>query len=354
MKNTLKEIWWIRMRKLLNILYITNPDYYLGRERENVVIKREERTVGRLPIHILEGIVCFNYTGCSPGVVRLCNENDISITYLTPEGRFNGKYIGLTNGNVLLRREQYRIADDFERSLVLSKQFIRGKFANSRKIYQRLLRDHPAKIDVNKTYQLVDYIKNQFDSIDFCDSHDSLRGIEGDVAREYFQAFDQLIIQQKNEFKFVMRSKRPPLNYVNAMLSFCYSVLTYEVQAALETHGLDSYVGFFHTDRPGRASLALDLIEELRSFMVDRFVVSLINRKQISTVDFELKENGAVLLNDKGREKVLEAWQKQRHREITHPFIKEKIKIGLIPYVQAQLLARHIRKDLDFYPPFLG
>lgn len=183
---------------------------------------------------------------------------------------------------------------------------------------------------------------------------ESLRGVEGDAARIYFQQFDSLILSQQEDFKFVMRSKRPPMNRVNAMLSFLYSMLTYEVQAALETIGLDSYVGFFHTDRPGRASLALDMIEELRAYMVDRLVLTMINRNQISKSDFEVKENDAVLLNEKGREKILTEWQKRKQIEITHPFIKETIPIGLIPYVQAQLLSRHIRGDLDEYPPFIS
>ena len=307
------------MRKLLNTLYITNEEYYLARDGENIIIKEDGKTIRRFPIHILEGIVCFNYVGASPGVVKLCNENNISITFLTPNGRFCGKFIGVTNGNVLLRRTQYRISDD-DRSLMIAKRCIEAKLINSRKVYLRLLRDHPDKIDSQKIQKVTDY----------------------------------LILSQQEDFKFVMRSKRPPMNRVNAMLSFLYSMLTYEVQAALETIGLDSYVGFFHTDRPGRASLALDMIEELRAYMVDRLVLTMINRNQISKSDFEVKENDAVLLNEKGREKILTEWQKRKQIEITHPFIKETIPIGLIPYVQAQLLSRHIRGDLDEYPPFIS
>lgn len=341
------------MRKLLNTLYITNENYYLSRERENVVIKDAETVVRRFPIHILEGIVCFNYTGVSPGLVQLCNENEISVTFLNPHGRFQGKFIGITNGNVLLRREQYRIADD-DRSLIISKNFIEAKLINSRKIYLRLARDHQNSVDIVEITNVIDYLKKQIQMISTCDNKDSLRGIEGDAARIYFQNFDQLILNQNDDFKFVLRTRRPPLNRVNAMLSFLYSILTYEVQAALETVGLDSYVGFFHTDRPGRAGLALDLIEELRAYLVDRLVLTMINRHQISATDFEVKENQAVLLNDKGREKVLSQWQKRKQQEITHPFIKEKMPIGLIPYVQAQLLSRHLRGDLDAYPPFIS
>ena len=341
------------MRKLLNTLYVTNENYYLASQGENILIKEEGRTVRRFPIHILEGIVCFNYTGASPGIIRLCNENNISITYLTPNGRFCGKYIGLTNGNVLLRRTQYRLSDSDD-SLQIAKRCIEAKLINSRKVYLRLARDHADRVDSNKVKQLTDYLYKQVLIIAKADNKDQLRGIEGDAARSYFQLFDELILHQKEDFRFVMRSKRPPLNRVNAMLSFLYSMLTYEVQSALETVGLDSYVGFFHTDRPGRASLALDLIEELRAYMVDRFVITMINRKQISKTDFEVKENEAVYLNDKGREKILTQWQKRKQIEITHPYIKENIPLGLLPYVQAQLLARHIRGDLDDYPPFIS
>lgn len=341
------------MRKLLNTLYITNEDFHLGRERENIVIRHEDKVVKRFPIHILEGIVCFNYTGASPGVVRLANENNISITYLTPNGQFCGKFIGMTNGNVLLRRAQYRLADDEESSLVIATNCIKGKLINSRKLFLRLLRDHGDKVDKTKVLFTIEYLKSQVEKLDHCANLDSLRGVEGDAARQYFQTFDEMILYQKEDFKFVMRSRRPPLNRVNAILSYLYSLLTYEIQSALEAVGLDSYVGYYHTDRPGRVGLALDMIEELRPFMVDRFVLTLINRKQINAKDFEVKENGAVLLNDKGRQNVLKLWQTRKKEEITHPFIKEKMPIGLIPYVQAQLLSRYIRKDLEAYPPFL-
>lgn len=341
------------MKKLLNTLYITNENYYLFKSRENVVIKEEDNVIGRFPIHILEHIVTFSYLGVSPGVIKLCSENDISITYLTPQGWYCGKFIGPTNGNVLLRREQYRIADDDEKSLTIARAMIEAKLINSRKIYMRLLEDHGERVERSKVKDVINYINDQTESVRSCESKESLRGLEGDVARAYFQTFDELILQQKDDFKFVMRSKRPPLNRVNAVLSFLYSVLTNEIKNALETVGLDPYVGVFHTDRPGRAGLSLDLIEEMRSYLVDRFVVTLINRRQIKPEDFEIKENLSVLLNEKGRKKILAKWQERKHQEIMHPYLKEKIKIGLIPYVQAQLLSRYIRGDISFYPPLL-
>lgn len=341
------------MRKLLNTLYITNKLCYLSKDRENIVITIDDKEVKRFPIHILEGVICFNYNGISPGVIRLCNENHISIAILTPYGKFCGRFIGKTNGNVYLRREQYRIADDEEKSLKVSKNFIIGKLNNSRKILMRLIRDHKEKINSEKVQKTVDNLMEQIKKIQTVNNKDSLRGIEGESARNYFSNFSEMILSQKEHFIFNERNKRPPKDRVNALLSFLYSLLTYEVQSALESVGLDSYVGFFHTDRPGRAGMALDMMEELRAYMVDRLAITLINRKQIDSRGFEKKENESVLLNEKGRNIVIEAWQKKKQEEIMHPYIEEKISIGLLPYVQAQLLARYIRGDINEYPPFL-
>lgn len=341
------------MRKLLNTLYITNDLCYLSKDRENIVITIDDKEVKRFPIHILEGIICFNYNGVSPGVMKLCNENHISISFLTPYGQFCGRFTGKTNGNVYLRREQYRIADNEEKSLKIARNCIIGKLNNSRKILMRLIRDHKNKIDSEKVQLTVDELYDQIEKIKTIDSKDSLRGIEGEAARNYFGNFDDMILSQKNDFLFNSRNRRPPKDKVNAMLSFLYSLLSYEVQSALESVGLDSYVGFFHSDRPGRAGLALDMMEELRGYMVDRLVLTLINKKQIDSKGFEEKENESVLLNEKGRNIVIEAWQKRKQEEILHPYIDEKISIGLLPYVQSQLLARYIRGDIDEYPPFL-
>jgi CRISPR-associated protein Cas1 len=341
------------MRKLLNTLYITDELCYLSKDGENIVIKKDDKEIKRLPIHILEGIICFNYNGVSPGTMRLCNENNISITFLTPTGRLCGRFTGKTNGNVYLRRTQYRYADNEDISLELAKQFIAGKMINSRKVLKRVIRDHGEKVDVNKINSVCEDLLSKIKSIETIQNKDTLRGIEGDGARKYFSCFDEMILQQKEDFYFNGRNKRPPMDNVNALLSYLYSILTYEIQSALESVGLDSYVGFFHTDRPGRASLALDVIEELRSYMVDRFVITMINKKQVAKGNFIKKENGSVIMDDDGRKIILTAWQDRKREEITHPFLKEKIMIGLIPYAQAQLLARYIRGDLDEYPPFL-
>lgn len=341
------------MRKLLNTLYITQEDYYLSRERDNIVIKQEGKVIKRYPYRIIENIICFSYLGASPSLVRLCNENNISLSFLTPNGRFCGRFIGLTNGNVLLRREQYRIADDDERSIEYARRNLLAKISNSRKYVLRFRRDHIEKINVELFNDVDMELLKSIELVAQVQDKDSLRGIEGNAATTYFRVFNELSLVNQEVFQFKGRSKRPPLDYVNAMLSFGYSLLTNECQAALETVGIDSYVGFFHTDRPGRASMALDLVEEFRSFIVDRFVFLLINKRQITAKHFDTKENGSVLLNDKGRSVFIENWQVRKHTEIMHPFINEKVKLMLLPYVQAQLLAKTIREDLPSYPPFL-
>ena len=259
----------------------------------------------------------------------------------------------MENYAVLLRREQYRIADNDIRSLDYAKKSLIAKISNSRKYVLRFRRDHLNSINL-ELFNIVE--KELLKSIELAKlviDKDSLRGIEGNAANIYFRIFNDLALVNKDVFGFNGRSKRPPLDCVNALLSFGYSLLTNECQSALEMVGIDSYVGFFHTDRPGRASMALDLVEEFRSYMVDRFVFTLINRRQISEKHFEYKENGGVFLNDKGRSIFLTEWQKRKKSEVIHPFINEKVDLMLLPYIQAQLLAKAIRDDLPSYPPFL-
>lgn len=340
------------MKKLQNILYLTIDDAYLSKDGENVVIIKDSKVLKRFPIHILDGIMCFNYTGVSPALMKFAMENNLLISFFTPEGKFCGRVIGKTNGNVLLRRRQYQIADRDE-SLEFVQNIIYAKIFNSRKVLKRAIRDHKEKIDSEKLLSTIDFIDLALKNIWKTDSKDSLRAIEGNVASRYFACFDEMIVSQRDEFYFIDRNRRPPEDNTNALLSFMYSLLTYEMQSALEGVGIDSYVGFFHVDRPGRSSMALDMIEELRAYMCDRLALTMINKGIINSRHFERKETGAVLLNDKGRAKVLENWQKRKQDEITHPFINEKIKIGLIPHVQAMLLNRYIRGDLEAYPPFL-
>lgn len=341
------------MRKLLNILYVTAPDSYLSLDGENVVVLVEDKERIRIPLHNLEGIVTFGYTGASPAFMGQCAKRNIALTFLTQNGRFQARIVGESKGNVILRREQYRIADKEDRSIEIARNCIIGKIHNSRSIINRAIRDHAERIDVEKFQLVSEQLKNGLSSVKTASSLDELRGYEGVSASRYFSVLDGLILQQKDTFYFHTRNKRPPLDNVNAILSFVYTLLAHDVAAALETVGLDSYVGFLHTDRPGRISLALDMMEELRSIFADRFVISLINKRIINNKGFDKQENGAVIMKDDTRKEILRSWQERKQEKIKHPFLEENIEWGLVPYVQAMLLARFIRGDLDGYPPFL-
>ena len=341
------------MRKLLNTLYVTTPDAFLSKDGENVVIRVGESEKFRIPVHNIEGIVCFGYTGASPALMGLCAERNVGLTFLTEYGRFLGRVSGKVRGNVLLRRQQYRWADDKEKSQQLARLFIAGKIANCRSVVMRGLRDHGDESNseiLNQTsLQLLSRQRQALHSID----KDHLRGVEGDAANTYFGIFDHLIVSQKDDFKFTDRNRRPPKDNVNALLSFVYTLLAHEVQSALETVGLDPYVGFLHTDRPGRISLALDMMEEFRPYLADRLVLSLINRKQISPKGFTNRDESGVIMDDNTRKEVLTAWQKRKQEEIKHPFLQENVPVGLLPYIQSLLLARYLRGDLDNYPVFV-
>ena len=340
------------MKKLLNSLYITKDNVYLSKEGENIVILESGKVIARYPIHIFESILCFNYTGVSPELIKMCIEKNVLLSFFTPYGKFCGRIIGTTNGNVLVRKKQYRISETNE-SLDFTRNIIYAKAYNSRKILLRVKIDHFDKINAKKMEKSIKIIEENMIKIKNSYDKDSIRGLEGVVAKAYFNCFDEMILKQKDIFRFNTRNKRPPKDMVNAMLSFLYSILSHDVQSALEGVGIDSYVGFFHTDRPGRISMALDLMEELRGFLVDRLVLTLINRNEITEKCFEIKENDAVLLNEKGRNIVIKAYQNRKNDNIMHPYLKENIKIGLLPYVQALLLNRYLREDIDGYPPFM-
>lgn len=340
------------MRKLLNTLYITNPDAYLSLDGENIVVRVEEKEIGRVPLHNLEGIITMGYAGASPALMGKCAEKNIGMTFLKPSGKFLAKVTGKSYGNILLRRTQYRLADDVEQRTSISKDFIIGKIYNSRGVVERAIRDHAQRIDVDQLKHISNNLKNAITLVRNAKDCDQIRGYEGEAATQYFSIFDELILQQKEDFRFCNRNRRPPLDNVNALLSFSYSLLTSMCSAALETVGLDPYAGFMHTDRPGRASLALDLMEELRPIMADRFVLTLINKRLVNASGFQCKENGAILMEDETRKILLKLWQERKKETITHPFFEEKIEWGLIPYTQAMLLARYIRGDLEEYPPF--
>ena len=339
------------MRKLLNTLYITSPDSYLSRDGLNVVVLTDNKERFRIPILNIESIITMGYTGASPSLMRLCSENNVSISFLSNQGKFISRVNGPIKGNVILRMSQFKSTTSKEFTSNLCKIIIAGKIQNYRNILQRYLRDYGANLEVENASERLYKIRNSVLSIE---DIDVLRGLEGEAAASYFSVFNFLILNRDNTFLFNGRNKRPPKDPVNAMLSFVYTLLASEVQSALETVGLDPYVGFLHTLRPGRASLALDLMEELRAYMGDRLVLSIINRKQISAKDFVFQDSDNILMTDKTKKEILNSWQKRKQDIITHPYLNEQIPIGLLPYTQALLLARYLRGDLDNYPVFIS
>ncbi|MBQ4156973.1 MAG: type I-C CRISPR-associated endonuclease Cas1 [Clostridia bacterium] len=341
------------MRKLLNTLYITTNDYYLSVSNENVVVNQKETVVARFPLLNLEGIVTFSYAGASPALMGECAQRGIQLVFMTPNGRFLARVNGMSQGNVLLRREQYRIAECDSKSTLVARNMITGKIFNCRWVLERVMRDHALRIDQAKVSGAAERMKQTLKQIQTVDCLDSLRGLEGEAALSYFSVFDELILSQKADFIFDGRNRHPPQDNVNAMLSFAYTLLANDCASALESVGLDAYVGFMHRDRPGRKSLALDIEEELRAPFADRMVLTQINNRVIQDKHFDRQENGTVLLNEDGRKLFLNYWQEKKRDAITHPYLKEKIPWGLVPYVQALLLSRFIRKDIDEYPPFL-
>jgi len=340
------------MRKLLNVLYVTQPDSYLAVDGETILVKVEKEIRFRIPIHNLEGIICFGWAGASPKLMSLCCERGVALSFLTSYGSFQGRVTGKISGNVLLRRAQYRWADDKDITLRMAKRFVQAKISNCRALILRGRRDHQDCIDdesMDKSANRMLYALKRLDNALTCDE---VRGIEGESAHEYFSVFDQLVLSQKESFYLDGRHRRPPTDYLNSLLSFLYTLLSHDVTAALESVGLDPQVGFLHRERPGRQSLALDLMEEMRAHFADRLAISLVNRNQINGSGFLIKENGAVMMEDNTKKEILMAWQKRKTEEITHPYLDEKIPFGLVPYVQALLLARHVRGDLEDYPPF--
>lgn len=338
------------MRKLLNTLYVTTPEAYLSKDGLNVVVSVDKEELFRIPILNIENIVTFGYMGASPGLMKLCMDNNVSLSFMTPQGRFIGRVQGATRGNVLLRKKQYALSEEKNVALHLAKLFITGKVFNSRSILQRYIRDNGADEEVESAVKQLDWRRKR---IMLAENIDILRGEEGNAANTYFDVFDHLILHQKDDFPFNGRSRRPPKDEVNAMLSFVYTLIANDMAAALESVGLDPYVGFMHTLRPGRISLALDMMEELRAYLGDRLVLSMINRKQVTKKDFIRQGDESFVMTDDCRKELLTTWQKRKKEMIEHPYLKEKIPIGLLPYAQAMLLARFLREDLDDYPVFL-
>ncbi len=347
------------MRKLLNTLYVTTPEAYLSKNGENVVVSVDGKEIFRMPIINLEAIMTFGYQGASPGVMKLCADKGVALSFYTPRGRFISRVQGPVKGNVYLRQRQYAIlGDDMERRR-LSSRFIYGKLYNSRAVLRRFVRDYGENPEASAVEEAGEAIRAINRHVVSKPDLDTLRGHEGMAANQYFGVFQNLLLNRDKCFAFDGRTRRPPTNPVNAMLSMGYSMLANDCASALEGVGLDPAAGFMHSLRPGRASLALDLMEEMRAYIVERLVISLINTRQFSQSDFKIHADPgeeietSVVFTDTGIKKFLQAWQNRKKTEITHPFLGEKMKLGLLPHVQAMMLARNLRGDLDDYPVFL-
>lgn len=337
------------MKQHLNTLFVTREGAYLRKDGAAVEVRHEGESLLRVPLHNLDGIVCLGYDiGASAQLMAGCSEAGVTLSFCSPYGRFLAAIRGFTPGNVLLRRAQYRLADDRDSCAKFAGSFIAAKLTNGKNVLLRNARDHGAHPSIDESVQVLR--RNAAAALRTHDP-DSQRGLEGDAANSYFAAFSQLITV--SGFEFPGRFRRPPTDPVNALLSFAYSLLAHDCRSALESVGLDAAVGFLHRDRPGRPSLALDLMEEFRPVLADRCVLTLVNRRQIRHSDFVCRETGAVELTDDARKRFLVAWQERKQDTITHPFLQEKMSLGLVPFIQARLLARAIRSDLDGYPPFI-
>ena len=341
------------MKRHLNTLFITTDGSYLSKDGQAVQVKVDGEMKLRVPLINLDGIVCFGGVGCSPALMSACARAGVTISFHSRHGGFQAAVTGFSPGNVLLRRTQYRVADSLPQSCLIARNIVAAKIANCRTVLLRAVRDGTGEESSSALKETARQMLDPLDSARKATELDALRGNEGDAAAKYFGVFQHLINDADSGFQFRGRSRRPPLDEVNAMLSFLYAMLMHDCRSACEATGLDAAVGFLHRDRPGRPGMALDLMEEFRPFLVDRLVLSLINRKQVTLADFEKTESGSVLLKDEPRKQILAAWQKRKQDEITHPFLDEKTTVGLLVHLQARLLARHLRGDLDAYPAFV-
>ncbi|MEM3227131.1 MAG: type I-C CRISPR-associated endonuclease Cas1c [Thermoplasmata archaeon] len=341
------------MKRILNTLFISTQGVYLKKEEDTVVATLDHKVLLKLPLINLSGIVCFGNIRVSPMLLGHCANMGVSVCFLEENGNFLARVQGPVSGNVLLRKTQYRFADDSQKCVKIAKNIVIAKIANSKTVLQRLLRDHKEKVNHNKLQEAIMSLESNIETVQNTNTIETLRGIEGNSARIYFSVFNELIVAQKNDFIFNGRSRRPPLDKVNALLSFVYALLHNDICSALETVGLDPAVGYLHSDRPGRMSLALDMMEEFRPYFADRLVLSLINLKMIKPNDFEVLDNKAVLIKEAGRKTILKVYQERKQDEIYHPFIKEKMRLGLLFHTQSLLMARFMRGDIDGYPPFI-
>ncbi len=343
------------MRRHLNTLFITLEGAYLRKDGAAVEVRHENTTKLRVPLHNLDGIACFGWDcTASAALMGACAEADVSLSFHTPHGKFLAAANGFTSGNILLRRAHYRAADQAEASLAIARNLVTAKIANCRHVLLRAARDHGEKTPFRgeKLLAAADRLSHRIRFAQQSTDLDSLRGVEGDAATFYFAAFPEMLVN--TNLAFSGRHRRPPRDPVNALLSFLYVLLMHDCRSAAESCGLDAQCGFLHRDRPGRPSLALDLMEEFRPLLADRAAITLINRQQITGKHFESRENGGVYLRDDARKTVLTHWQERKQTEIIHPLLEEKITIGLLPHIQARLLARHLRNDLDAYPAYIA
>lgn len=340
------------MKRLLNTLFVTTQKSYLAKDGDTIKVRVDGETRLRVPIHTLAGVVCFGQVSCSPALMGMCGEKNVLLSFLTENGRFQARVCGPVSGNVLLRREQYRRADDLDKSSEIARAIVTAKIANCRNILMRARRDRPNGDGNEQLDRAASYMAHSLGVLEEPAPLDVVRGLEGEAARTYFSVFDHLITTDKSYFFFKQRSRRPPLDNMNGLLSFLYTLLTHDVTSALEAVGLDPAVGYLHRDRPGRSGLALDMMEEFRPYLADRLALSLVNRQQVKAKGFTQTESGAVMMDDDTRKEVLIAWQKRKQEEILHPFTGEKMAVGLLLHVQAMLMARFLRGELDGYPPF--
>ncbi len=340
------------MKKHLNTLFVTTQGAYLAKDGETVAVRIDGETALRVPLHTLGAIVCFGNVGCSPFLMGFCGERGVGLSFLSEQGHFLCRVQGPVSGNVLLRREQYRRADDAEFSAAVATACVLGKIANSRTVLQRALRDHAGKIEPQPMQEAINRLGAAIRRLQTGLPLDAVRGVEGDAARVYFNAFDYLLFRDKEHFFMRQRCRRPPLDRINCLLSFLYTLVLGDVRSALEAVGLDPAVGYLHRDRPGRAGLALDLMEEFRP-MADRLAISLVNLGQVQRQGFVLSDSGAVRMSDDARKTLLVAYQKRKQEEMLHPFVEETMTLGLFFHMQALLFARYLRGELDGYPPVI-
>mgnify|MGYP000120852638 FL=1 len=341
------------MKKHLNTLYITSEDAYLRKDHETFVVEIEGKKAFQAPVRSIGSIVCFGFKPITPALMAFCTERDVSISFLSTTGTFLARVAGNTHGNVLLRMAHYAIANDEQRSLAVARPIVAAKIANYRSMLLRHLRNHPDAATEQLLRPITETFAHRIRMLERVGSLEQLRGYEGECAQLYFSVAAHLFTAQQEDFAFTQRSRRPPRDRANALLSFLYALITNDICSALESVGLDPYVGFFHRVRPGRPSLALDILEEFRAYLGDRMMFSLVNLRQVTAEDFELRPSGEVRMSDAARKRVIVAYQQRKQEEITHPFLQEKMTVGLIPFVQAQLLARYIRGDIHQYPPFV-